>query len=168
MQIGFRLARQLNLAAVYGVDETAKEGGYDYFPFGPVAAWAKTHPPAGAKLGEADAAVTAMVKRMDELQADHTFRQLAAIANEPAEIERLHRVAYYGVLGFGDAKAQPGATLNGMWYLRNARIFAKIEQVARPGDRVLVVFGGGHAYWLRHFAATAPGFSLVEAEPQLR
>ena len=30
------------------------------------------------------------------------------------------------------------------------------------GDRVIIVFGAGHAYWLRHFVETTPGFELVE------
>jgi hypothetical protein len=30
------------------------------------------------------------------------------------------------LLAFGDQKEQPGADLNAAWYLRNARIFAKL------------------------------------------
>ena len=30
------------------------------------------------------------------------------------------------------------------------------------GDRIVVVYGSGHAYWLRHFIETTPGFELVE------
>jgi Family of unknown function (DUF5694) len=56
------------------------------------------------------------------------------------------------LLALGNQKKQPGADLNAAWYHRNAKIFAKLTQIARPGDRVLVVFGSGHAFWLRHFA----------------
>jgi hypothetical protein len=59
------------------------------------------------------------------------------------------------------------AELNAAWYLRNARIFAKLVQISRPGDRVIVVFGAGHAYWLRHFVETTPGFQLVESNRYL-
>ena len=45
---------------------------------------------------------------------------------------------------------------------RNALIFAKLMQVAQPGDRIVLIFGAGHAYWLRHFASTTPGYMLVE------
>ncbi|MBS0297044.1 MAG: hypothetical protein JSR45_12090 [Proteobacteria bacterium] len=168
VQLGFRIARKLGLATVYGVDEKAHPGGYDYFPIGPVMAWGHSHAQGAASLAKADAAVVAMVDQMNALQANHSLLQLSAMANQPAEIERLHREAYYRMLSLGDAQGQPGAILNGMWYLRNARIFAKVEQISRPGDRVLVIFGGGHAYWLRHFARETPGFALVEPNTVLK
>ena len=71
-------------------------------------------------------------------------------------------------LQLGDAKTQPGADLNGGWYLRNAKIFAKLQQVAKPGDKIVVVFGAGHGYWLRHFVQETPGFQLVEPGDFLR
>ncbi len=74
---------------------------------------------------------------------------------------------YYGLLSFGDTHRQPGADLNAMWYLRNAKIFVKLHKVASPGDRVLVVFGSGHSYWLRHFAGTVPGYRNVDPVPLL-
>lgn len=54
------------------------------------------------------------------------------------------------------------AELNAAWYQRNAKIFAKLTQIARPGDRVIVVFGAGHLFWLRHLVEHMPGFALVE------
>ena len=74
---------------------------------------------------------------------------------------------YYGLLTFGDGVEQPGANLNAGWYERNARIFVKLMTVARPGDRIVVVFGVGHAYWLRHFVENTPGFELVDPVPYL-
>ena len=38
----------------------------------------------------------------------------------------------------------------------------------RPGARVLVVYGAGHGYWLRHFARETPGYRLVDVRPYLR
>ena len=74
---------------------------------------------------------------------------------------------YYGLLTFGDGVEQPGADLNAGWYERNARIFVKLMTVARPGDRIVVVYGAGHAYWLRHFVENTPGFELVDPVPWL-
>ena len=75
--------------------------------------------------------------------------------------------SYYSLLRLGDGNEQPGADLNAMWYLRNAKIFAKLINVAKPGDRILVVYGAGHGYWLRHFASTTPGYSSVDVRPYL-
>lgn len=54
-----------------------------------------------------------------------------------------------------------------MWCLRNAKILAKLQQVAKPGDRILVVYGMGHNYWLRHFAKTVRGYRNVDPTPYL-
>ena len=46
-------------------------------------------------------------------------------------------------------------------------IFARLMQAARPGDRIVVVYGSGHSYWLRQLVQTTPGFRLVEANDYL-
>jgi hypothetical protein len=80
--------------------------------------------------------------------------------------------SYYGILTIGDKDNQAGADLNAAWYLRNAKIFGKLMQVAKPGAkepaRVLVVYGGGHGFWLRHFASYTPGYRNVDVMPYLK
>lgn len=53
------------------------------------------------------------------------------------------------------------------WYLRNAKIFAKLMTVAKPGDRDLVVYGAGHNCWLRQFSGSAPGYRNIDPTPYL-
>ncbi len=53
-------------------------------------------------------------------------------------------------------------------YLRNAKIFAKLMRQAKPGDRIVVVYGAGHNYWLRHFAGATPGYVSVDPMPYLK
>jgi hypothetical protein len=48
-----------------------------------------------------------------------------------------------------------------------ASIVAKLAQIARPGDRIVVLFGAGHAYWLRHLVETTPGYQLIEPDHDL-
>jgi hypothetical protein len=72
------------------------------------------------------------------------------------------------MLTVGDAKQQPGAELNAYWYMRNAKIFGKLMTLTKPGDRVLVLFGSSHSYWLRHFAREVRGFQDVDVRPFLR
>jgi len=89
-------------------------------------------------------------------------RKILARLNDPAQIIAEHREFYYALLSLGTTAEQPGADLNGAWYLRNAKIFAKLTQIASPDARLLVVFGSGHGYWLRHFVQNTPGFQLVD------
>ena len=86
----------------------------------------------------------------------HSIASVLADLNRPEKDEHA-QAWHYRVLAYGDTDKQPGADLNAMWYLRNAKIFAKMMTVAKPGDRLLVVYGSGHNYWLRHFAKTTPG-----------
>ncbi|MEO6970210.1 MAG: DUF5694 domain-containing protein [Chthoniobacterales bacterium] len=165
VQIAFRLARRLDLKTVYGIDEQSDT--IDYFPFDKVETYARTHGQTAA-LARLQDGVEQMVKQMEAAQKSKPIRLMLADQNEPATIQSGHENFYYGLLTFGDQKAQPGAELNAGWYQRNAKIFSKLAQIARPGDRVLVVFGSGHSFWLRHFVQNTPGFELVEPNQYLR
>jgi len=144
------------LTEVYGIDADGD------FPYDKLQAFASKTPAGKAKLAALDGQVERSIAEFNTRQKTATTAALLAWYNDPAKI-RADQSFYYGTLAFGDAKAQPGAELNAGWYARNARIFAKLVQVARPGDRVVVMFGAGHAFWLRHFVETTPGFQLVEA-----
>ncbi|MGE0554702.1 MAG: DUF5694 domain-containing protein [Gemmatimonadales bacterium] len=48
------------------------------------------------------------------------------------------------------------------WYERNIRIFANLRRSTEPGDRVLVIFGAGHAPILCELLAADPGLTLVD------
>ena len=130
-------------------------------------AYAKGHGQTAA-LARLQENVEQMVKQMEAAQKTKSIRLMLADQNEPAQVSSGHQKFYYRLLAFGDQKEQPGAELNAGWYQRNAKIFAKLVQIARPGDRVLVAFGAGHAFWLRHFVQSTPGFELVEPNLYLR
>lgn len=165
-QIGFRVAKMAGHADVYGIDEQPAEGEPDYFPYDKLQE-------AEAKFGQKgwiDAANASFKPRFEAFEANQKVQsvgQLLFQINNAKQI-RDERFFYYGVLDIGDTNAQAGADLNAMWYLRNAKIFAKLMHVAKPGDRVLVVYGGGHSYWLRHFAAETPGYKFVDPAPYLK
>lgn len=165
IQIGYRLAHRLGLEKVYAIDEQPADGEPDYFPFGPVADFAKAHK-LTSRLDGLMGAAAAETRRFEALQATHSMAELLAVTNDPGSF--YGKIGgYYDLLGVGDTADQPGADLNAMWYLRNAKIFAKLMTVAAPGDRVLVVYGSGHNYWLRHFAHETPGFLNVDPVPYL-
>lgn len=159
VQIGHRLAHDLGLQRVYAIDE--QEGELPFFPFERVQAFA-------AENGHADE-LQAMIARVQtaaaELSAEQAtapiYEQLAR-HNDPADILAGHEELYYSLLKFSKRSDHAGAALNYGWYARNAVIFSNLTEIARPGDRVLLVYGAGHAYWLRHFAEHTPGFELVD------
>jgi len=165
VQIGYRLAALGDVERVYAVDEKDREGQPSYFPYGVVMGWANANGKADVLAGM-NGEVQAMLRRRETEQHDKTVGQLLAEMNT-AEMARWNGSHYYRFLQFGGGDVLPGAELNGRWYTRNAMIFAKLMQVAKPGDRIVLIFGAGHAYWLRHFVETTPGFRLVEATDYL-
>lgn len=165
VQIGYRLARRLGHAHVYGIDERDGPGKPDYFPFDKLQAWSKARG-GDARVDAMPAMARASVARIEAAQRRSIGAALRAM-NDPETQRAEQGLGYYALLPVGEKDAQPGADLNGGWYLRNAKIFAKLAQASRPGDRVLVVFGGGHGWWLRHFASLTPGFADVSVLPYL-
>lgn len=170
VQIGYRTARLAGLKAVHGIDEQSGEGEPDYFPFDKLQATA-------ARLGKTpdlealNVPVAKFVKDFEARQKTSSVGQLLMRINDVNDVQG-SMDHYYGALGIGDANAQTGADFNAMWYLRNAKIFAKLMLVAKPGatqsPRVLVVYGGGHLFWLRHFAQLTPGYTDVDVMPYLK
>lgn len=165
-QIAYRLANRLGFKTVYAIDEQPSDGEPDYFPFDKVETWAKAHE-AQAKLDANISLAKANAARVEQIQARGTVADILIDQNRPERVSEDQKF-YYDLLSFGDTQQQPGADLNAMWYLRNAKIFAKLMTVAEPGDRILVLYGAGHNYWLRHFASTAYGYRNVDPTPYLR
>lgn len=165
-QVAYRLAHRLGQKVVYAVDEDPGEGEPDYFPFGKVVEWAKANGREAQLNAELDRA-KAEVGRIEQLQAEGSIAHVLGSMNRPEQADQDQRW-YYGVLRYGDTDKQPGAELNAYWYMRNAKIFGKLMTVAKPGDRILVVYGAGHNYWLRHFARATPGFVSVDPSHYLQ
>lgn len=166
VQIGYRLAHMLGHKAVYAIDEQPSAGEPDYFPFGKVVEYARSKGQM-AKLQEGMSKVEAEKKSFEAKQPRTHLATLLVEENEPTDW-KAGISGYYEVIGIGDTEAQPGAELNAYWYMRNAKIFGKLMKLAEPGDRILVLFGTSHVYWLRHFAREVNGFEDVDPVPYLR
>jgi Family of unknown function (DUF5694) len=74
------------------------------------------------------------MKQMEAEQKTTPVKKMLARMNDPTRINADHREFYYA-LRLGNATEQPGTHVNGAWYLRNAKIFAKLIQIARPAGR---------------------------------
>lgn len=159
VQIGYRVARQLGHPQVYAIDVQGP------FPFDKVAAFAK----AKGKEEQLAAVMRQAAEATKQFERDQPTSSIPALLssyNRPDGFQSSIS-GYYGILGLGDAVEQPGAELNAAWYLRNARIWSNLMRAAEPGDRILVVYGAGHNYWLRHFASETPGYRNVDPLPFL-
>jgi Family of unknown function (DUF5694) len=166
VQIGYRVAHRAGLATVQGIDEQPKAGEPDYFPFDRLMQSASKFGQSGmidAANGRGQAWLKGFEARQSTASVAELLIEMNDLTSTPTGMD-----FYYSILPVGDRDEQAGADLNAMWYLRNAKIFGKLMQVVKPGDRVLVVYGSGHSYWLRHFARTAPGYREIDPVPYLK
>ena len=153
-QIAFRLARKMKLAEVQGIDA---EGD---FPYEELQAYAAKSGRSKA-LQSATALIESNVRSFDERQATSSVGELLRSMNDAQSI-RDDQAFYMRMLSFGSGSEQPGADLAGQWAIRNLRICARLAQIAKPGDRVVVVYGAGHNHLLRQCVIDMPDWKLVE------
>jgi hypothetical protein len=153
VQLGFRLAKATS-AAMHGID---LEGD---FPYEAVAEYAKAHGQT-AILDDAGASVQAMVDTMTRMVARGDVAGALRFLNDPHRLKD-DNAFYRAMLRIGGGAEQPGADLLTQWYRRNFLICANLIQISKPGDRVVVFYGSGHAFLLRQCVSETPGFVLVE------
>jgi hypothetical protein len=152
-QIGFRVARALGLDRVHPIDHRGE------FPFGAVMAYAQENDP--AFVAEVQAQLGRIAAEANRQQRENTVGEILRNANDPAQLADDH-AAYLRFARVGAGDTQVGAELLARWYERNIRIFSNLQTVARPGDRVLVLIGSGHAPILRELIRFDHGMRLVE------
>ncbi|HWK89058.1 MAG TPA: DUF5694 domain-containing protein [Longimicrobium sp.] len=153
-QLGFRLAGRFGHARVYPIDHDGD------FPFQQVMAYAQEHDPGFmAYVQQVIGQVTELQNRM---QREMTIGGILRFDNDPENIRKGHE-AYMEFARVGAGDTFVGADLVAKWYERNLRIFANLRRIAEPGDRILVIYGAGHAATLREFVRSTAGMQLVEA-----
>lgn len=162
-QIGYRLAAKIGNGRVYAIDEQSDDR--DYFPFQPVLEWWNSNGKTDA-FAELNAPIAASMAELESRQSVDSIGDILADMNSAQTIHDDAKF-YFSVLAAGDGQSQPGAALNAGWFERNARIVAKLMSVAKPGDRIVVVYGAGHNYWLHQLIANTPGFEIEQASPYL-
>lgn len=155
VQLGFRLAKLLDLPDVNGIDVDGN------FPFEPVMAWARAH---GREwqIEEALAAARVEVGKISALQKQTTIAGVLRYINSPESIGRNHAF-YPPMLTMGAGEDQPGVALLAAWQARNLAICARLLQAARPGDRVVTFYGQGHIHLLQQCLEDQPAVELIDA-----
>ena len=157
-QLGFRLAARFNHPRLYAIDHAGE------FPFGEVMQYAQAHDTAFVKRVQQVTADMARQKNHD--QQHRSIGEILRLANDPTRLRQEHAMYMeFARVGAGDTYV--GAYLLSEWYERNIRIFADLQRIAQPGDRVLVIFGSGHAPILRELISSDPRLDLIEVSPYL-
>ena len=157
-QLGFRLAERFGHSRLYAIDH---EGD---FPFGALMQYAQEHDPAAAERIQQVTAEIAEEK--NRMHREETIGEILRQENARESLAWGHG-KYVELARVGAGDTYVGADLLAKWYERNIRIFADVQRIAEPGDRILVIFGAGHAAILRELVASDPGLELVDATDYL-
>jgi hypothetical protein len=157
-QIGFRLAKELGHQKVYCVD-------WSDFWDDPAIGYEKY----AAKDAEMDNFLKGHYRKLrSEIEAEFAeilpqpiIDQLIYV-NQPAWTEKDNQ-RYFNLLRIGRGKEYIGANYVTWWYRRNLTILTNIIRLTdAPTDRILVVYGVGHAQLLNEYT-TRSGFFNVES-----
>jgi len=166
-QIGFRLAKRLGLDRLYCVDEWGRftenvrklveaEGGPEAARF---EKYFTENPDVGKKYvrepGFKTSGIVAELRRL----------------NDPAEVRKSLGNYLIGAFKYEETPRDfIGVDFEtGRWFNRNLRILRNIQRIeAKPGDRILVIFGAGHLNLLNFFFECSPEYELVSPLPYLK
>jgi uncharacterized protein DUF5694 len=158
-QIAFRLAKQLKLSTVYGID-------FQMFANGLTPSEMELP---GNKDSAGSSRTEAALSPEEQLLRQSTVTEYLAHLNRAAEVKKNHEGYMTSLLPTSDPAIYQKADLVANWYKRNLRIFANINRITEPGkDRVLVIIGAGHLRLLKEFAADSPYFDLADTESFLK
>ncbi len=105
-----------------------------------------------------------IIAKFEEQQKSQSVPELLMFWNS----EKIPDDFYWDVMTIGKGEQQTGAELAAYWFMRNAKIFNKLVQVTKPGDRVILVYGAGHGAWLREMVDKTPGYILEPVMPYLK
>ncbi len=154
-QLGFRLAARFGLARVYPINVLEED-----LPFDAMMEYAQVHD--SSFLAFVEQELERATEEFSRRQAQHTIGEILRLTNDPDSLAADHGIYMrFARVGAGDTYV--GADLVAKWYKRNIKIFANLQRIAMPGDRVLVIYGSGHVPTLRELVTYDPEMVLVEA-----
>lgn len=162
-QLGMRLAANAGHKDIYAVDWNEMPPGtvedFDYEE------WAEKN---------AQTALLARVRNNTDVAEENRQLHKTTVAewlvkyNQPDTLARAHR-RYFDFAMLGNERQYPGANWVANWYGRNLKIFSKLVRLApEPGDRILVIYGGGHIFHLREMALQSGAFTVADPLPLLQ
>jgi hypothetical protein len=152
-QIGFRLAKELGMKAIYPVDIDGD------FPWQRVINFAKAKGQSQI-MDQIMSEIGEMVKQQDAYLHSHSVLETLLYMNDDKKVAQ--DVGFYlREAHLGEPGDYAGPDLLTSWYQRNIRIYNNIANIIKsPNDRVLVIYGAGHLGWLQQDVASDPGMRL--------
>ncbi len=178
-QFGFRLAKRLGHARVYAINAWGRfykglgdHGGTSAQAETPDITWdyVETYASDHGQLERVEREIAPYLKQFaedDRATVERSLRETLLEINDPQAITEAHGVYLMAHFKVGEGDAYPGVDAATSWHNRNLRIFANVQRITAPGDRLLVIYGGGHTALLRHCFLASPEYELLEVSAYL-
>lgn len=166
-QLGYRVAKQAGLKKVFAVDASnfASENYKKYTWLDSM--WNMNNPVDSVNDKYWRKKYSQMYTAGDSVETTLTMLENFLLMAQPVTLRRMHGA--YMVNGFATKGSNGPDMLAMWWYSRNLRIFNKILQTKPDGeDRIVVLFGNGHAPILKQCFESSPEFELVELKSLLK
>jgi hypothetical protein len=156
-QLGFRIAKEAGHERVYSFDnrdvEWEAEAMFEY---------AKQHDSPGMKtFNQMTQAVTA---ESEQARATLPLRELLRRQNDP-DMERRNMDLYLATNAIGVGDGYSGAIASASWWERNFYMYANIQQLAGPGERIIAIGGAGHMAILKQLLEIDRRLEAVTVDP---
>jgi hypothetical protein len=153
-QVGFRLAKKMNHAEVYAIDADAP------FDMDTVVKAAQKYQ--FISFLELLGKLPSFMKEENKKLHDNTITQFYQYMNTD-EYARMSHGFYLDMAAIGKDDNYVGADLVADWYKRNLRIYRNLQALQlKPEDRVLILYGAGHAKILQDLVEDSSNLKLVK------
>lgn len=147
IQIGFRLAKMLDLPRVHAVDADMELND---------TLLGETLP---QEVGRRLSRLKAYIRENEGGTLLSAYRCL----NSP-EYSRLSHSLYLAANAVNTEGSYNGSTFTAQWYERNLRIFSAIQSLSKKYRRIFVLYGAGHLQILRDLIHADDGMKLISLE----
>jgi hypothetical protein len=135
-QLGFRIASQAGLQSVQSFDHRELEWQADaMFEYG------KLHD--SPEMKTFNEIIERHTKEEEQARATYGLRELLMRSNDDQN-DRLNMDLYLATNAIGAGDGYSGADSSASWWHRNFRMYANIQKVAKPGERIIAIGGSGH------------------------
>jgi hypothetical protein len=140
-QLGFRIAKAAGLKTVQSFDHRDLHWNPQ-----PMFEYAEQHN--SPELKAFNDAIDYYVKEDNKARASLGLRELLMRSNDSGQ-DRHNMDMYLATNPIGVRDGYAGADATASWWQRNFRMYANIQQVAKPGERVIAIGGLGHTAILK-------------------
>ena len=154
-QLGFRLAKKLELDTIYGIDHQMGLGDQDLVEF-------LQNNQLMEKFSEIVKTAQDWANQETKFLKSHTLGESLERLNT-SKSDDFNRSMYIDkILNITKSGNSPASDYVSKWYKRNIYIKKNIDDLIEKNDRVLVIIGAGHSAILKDFYKGSEKFEYVE------